>query len=101
MADENVVGVLEPALAARFVGIDGEGLRSRPPLVRPAIRQAATLPERHAAHAALAAVVALDRRVWHRAAAVVGPDELTATELDWTAAAAERRGALAVAVSAL
>jgi DNA-binding CsgD family transcriptional regulator len=101
MADEHAIGVLEPALKARLVVLEGDELRFRHPLVRSAIRQAATIPERHAAHAALASVVALDRRVWHRAAAVVGPDELTATELDWTAAAAERRGALGVAVSAL
>ena len=75
-------------------------LRFRHPLVRSAIRQAASVQARHAAHAALAVVVDLDRRVWHRAASVVGPDEATASELEWTAAAAERRGSLPVAISA-
>src|SRR6185503_5536866 len=85
-ADKSVLAVLEPAIAARLVSVEGDELRFRHPLVRSAIRQAASVQERHAAHAALAAVVDLDRRVWHRAAAVVGPDETTATELEWTAA---------------
>jgi DNA-binding CsgD family transcriptional regulator len=94
---------LEPALAAKLVTVDGDELRFRHPLVRSAIRQAASLPERHAAHAALAAVLVdrPDRRIWHRAASVVGPDEETAAELERTAAAARRRGALSVAVTAL
>ncbi|WP_028063673.1 ATP-binding protein [Solirubrobacter soli] len=99
-ADKNVLGALEPAIAAKLVSVEADELRFRHPLVRSAIRQAASVQERHAAHAALAAVVDLDRRVWHRAASVVGPDETTAAELEWTAAAAERRGSLSVAVSA-
>jgi len=82
-ADENAIEALEPAIAARLAAVEGDELRFRHPLVRSAIRQAASVQERLAAHAALAAVVELDRRVWHRAAAVVGPDETTATELEW------------------
>ncbi len=86
---------LEPALAANLVHVDGDELHFRHPLVRSAIRQAASLPERHAAHAALVAVLVdrPDRRIWHRAASVVGPDEETAAELERTAAARARGAA--------
>jgi DNA-binding CsgD family transcriptional regulator/tetratricopeptide (TPR) repeat protein len=102
-AEDVAADALEPALAANLVTVDGDELRFRHPLVRSAIRQAASLPERYAAHAALVAALAdrPDRRIWHRAASVVGPDEETAAELERTAAAARRRGALSVAVSAL
>jgi DNA-binding CsgD family transcriptional regulator len=94
---------LTPALAARLVDLDEAGLRFRHPLVRSSIHQAATLPERRAAHAALAAVQAddPDRGVWHLAAAADGPDEEVAAALEAAAARAERRAAIAVAVAAL
>lgn len=103
-AAKNVTGdALAPALAARLVTVEGDELRFRHPLVRSALRQSASLPERHAAHAALAAVLGArpERRVWHRAASVVGSDEAVAAELDEAAASARRRGAHAVALSAL
>jgi DNA-binding CsgD family transcriptional regulator len=78
-------------------------LRFHHPLVRSAIRQAATLAERSAAHVALASVVAddPDRAVWHRAAVTVGSDEDVAAALEATAARAASRGALAAAAAAL
>ena len=92
---------LAPALAARLVNVDELGLRFRHPLVRSATHQAASVPERHAAHAALAKVRAgqPDRRVWHRAASIAGPDEQVAAELE--AASARQRGGIVVAVAAL
>jgi DNA-binding CsgD family transcriptional regulator len=97
------VGALAPAVEARLVEVDERGLRFRHPLVRSAIHQAASFPERHAAHAALAQVLVdqPDRRVWHRAASSVGPDEEVAAELEEVAARAQRRGGLGVAAAAL
>ena len=94
---------LEPAVEAELVDLGVDELRFRHPLVRSAIHQAASLSQRHAAHGALAQVLAddPDRRVWHRAAAAVRRDEELAAELERAAAGAQRRGATAVAVTAL
>jgi hypothetical protein len=94
---------LAPAVEARLVEVDERGLRFRHSLVRSAIHQSATFPERHAAHAALARVLVdhPDRRAWHRAASTVGPDEAVAAELEEVAARAQRRGGLGVAAAAL
>jgi len=94
---------LAPAVAARLVEIHGTKLHFRHPLMRSAIYQAASVSQRQAAHTALADVLAgqPERRVWHRAAASVGPDEQVAAELDAAAARAGRRGAVEVAIDAL
>lgn len=94
---------LEPAIDARLIEVDGLDLRFRHPLVRSAIYQAASIARRHAAHAAMATVLAEqpDRSIWHRAASSVGPDEMVASELEAAALRAEVRGALAVSVVAL
>lgn len=96
------VEALVPAVDAQLIVFDGSALRFRHPLVRSAIQEAASVAECHAAHAALAEVLAYDpdRRVWHRAAATVGPDSAVSTELEEAAARAERRGAFALAVNA-
>jgi DNA-binding CsgD family transcriptional regulator len=92
---------LDPAVQAGLVSVDGLAVRFRHPLVRSAAYQAATVAELHAVHAALAEVLSgdPDRRVWHRAAAVVGPDSAVAAELAETAARARRRGGLVTAVA--
>jgi DNA-binding CsgD family transcriptional regulator len=97
------VDVLVPAISAQLVEIDDTQLRFGHPLIRTAIRQRASVPRRQAAHAALARALAgqPDRAVWHRAAAIIGPDDAVADELEATALRAERRGASVVAVSAL
>jgi DNA-binding CsgD family transcriptional regulator/tetratricopeptide (TPR) repeat protein len=100
---DDAVDSLRPAVTARLIQVVGTEIRFRHPLVRSAIRQAASDPERRAAHAALARVLVdqPDRRAWHRAASVAGPDELVASELEAAARRAQQRGALAVALAAL
>jgi len=95
--------VLAPAVSARLVEVDEAEVRFRHPLMRTAIHQAASLSQRHAAHGALADALSgqPERRVWHRAASIIGPDETVASELEAAAAQAHRRGATATAVSAL
>lgn len=94
---------LDPALAIRLVEVDEIRLRFRHPLVGSAVYQAASVPERRAAHAALSQVLdgQPDRSAWHRAAATVGHDEDVAQELEAAAGKARRRGAIAAAVAAL
>ncbi len=95
--------VFEPAVAARLIEIDGRRVRFRHPLMRSAIHQSAGPARRQAAHAALAEALAgqPERRVWHRAAAVLGTDEEVAEELEVAAALARRRGDIVAAVAAL
>lgn len=97
------VDQLTPAVFARVVEIDDSEIAFRHPLMRSAIRQQATISQRHMTHEALAEQFGLlpERRAWHRAASVIAPDEDVATELEILAAGAQRRGAAAVAMTAL
>lgn len=92
-----------PAERAGLVRIDDDHLRFRHPLIRSAVYQSAGYAERHAAHRALAAVLAADpdRRAWHHAAAASGVDEQAARGLDDSAGRAQRRGGYAAAATAL
>ena len=94
---------LSPAVAAQLVDVDEQAVRFRHPLVRSAIHQAASVSQRLETHAALAQVLEGQphRRVWHRAASVVGADEGIATELEATAGYAQQRGGGLAAISAL
>ncbi|MGH9214580.1 MAG: ATP-binding protein [Acidimicrobiales bacterium] len=96
---------LEPAERAGLVGVDGNGrLVFRHPLVRAAVYQSATFSGRTAAHGALAGVLDgdkhIERRAWHRAATVVGPDEGIAGLLERSGETARQRGGYAVAAAA-
>jgi len=79
----------------------GAGVRFRRPQVRAAAYRSASPHERRRAHRALADATDprtdADLRVWHRAAATLGPDEDLATELERSAADAHRRGRSAAA----
>ena len=81
----------------------GTAVRFRHPLVRSAVGEAAGLARRQAMHRALAEVLAgvPDRRVWHRAAASLGPDEQVASGLETAADRAFGRGAIAEQAAAL
>jgi DNA-binding CsgD family transcriptional regulator len=95
--------VAAPAADARIVELDLQRVRFRHPLIRSAVAQSAGLGDRRRVHEALANVLAdqPDRRAWHRAALLSGEHEDVALELDEAAVRAQRRGALAVAVSAM
>jgi DNA-binding CsgD family transcriptional regulator len=93
-----------PAEAVGLVEI-GARVRFRHPLVRSAAYRAAPAPDRREVHRALAEATDAerdpDRRAWHRAGAVEGPDEAVAGELDGSAGRAQARGGLSAAAAFL
>jgi DNA-binding CsgD family transcriptional regulator len=99
---EPAVADLVPAVEARLIDADDRAVRFRHPLVRSAVYQAASVAELHAAHAALAEVLAddPDRQAWHRAAATPGPDPGVAADLEHAARRARRRGGIPTAAAA-
>jgi DNA-binding CsgD family transcriptional regulator len=94
---------LAPAESERLVWTDGRAVRFRHPLMRSAVREAASTAQRHAVHSALAEVLSgePDRNIWHRAACAIGPDEAIAAQLEATASQIRQRHEIAAAITAL
>jgi DNA-binding CsgD family transcriptional regulator len=98
------IAAAAPAEAEELLEIDAR-VGFRHPLLRSAIYRAASPAERRNVHRALAAAtdpeVDPDRRAWHRAQSVLGPDEAVAAELEQSAGRAQARGGLAAAAAFL
>ena len=93
---------IQPAVRLRLIEVDASGVHFRHPLIRSAIHDDADEVDRREAHAALASVITdADRALWHRAAATVHHDDELAAALEELGGDAARRGAVAVAVTAL
>ena len=93
-----------PAAEAGLVEF-GTRVHFRSQLSRAAAYRSASHHDRRTIHAALAevtdSITAPDRRAWHRAQAVTGPDEEVAAELERSAGRARARGGLAAAAAFL
>ncbi|GLW07834.1 transcriptional regulator [Microtetraspora sp. NBRC 13810] len=93
---QDALAALEPAEAEGITEISGRRIGFHDALIRPVVYQEASLAQRRAAHRVLARVLDHDqhrlRRAWHRAAALDGPHEELADELDAAAARARDHG---------
>jgi len=100
--DELGIGedALAPAETAGLIELSPR-VRLRHPLVRSAAYRGAAPDERRRVHGALASAtdpqLEPDRRAWHRAHAIVDPDESVAAELERSASRAQARGGAAAA----
>jgi len=97
------IDVLDAAAAAGLLRFDEMRVSFRHPLVRSGVLHTETTGRRHAAHAALAAVLVNEpyRRTWHRAQSIIGPDDEVADELEASHRISLRRGSVASAIWAL
>jgi DNA-binding CsgD family transcriptional regulator len=96
------LSALDSAAERGLAKAHGSEVRFEHPLIRSAVRGTAPPAQRLAMYAALADVVGdPERRLWHRAACAVGPDEKVASALEEQAHIARRRGAVMVAAAAL
>jgi DNA-binding CsgD family transcriptional regulator len=93
-----------PAQSAGLIDFHGR-VRFHHPLVRSAVYQAASVPDREQVHRALAEATdpdaEPDRRAWHRAHTTADPDEDIAAALEQSANRAADRGGIAAAAAFL
>ena len=100
--DEVTLSALDGAAQRGVAQARGSEVRFVHPLIRSAVEFTAPPAQRLAMYAALADVVRdPERRVWHRAACAVGPDEEVASALEAQAQIVRRRGAVMVAAAAI
>ncbi|MEU1600791.1 AAA family ATPase [Streptomyces sp. NPDC005708] len=97
---------VDAAAPAEAAGLVEFGTRVRfHPLVRSAVYQRTSAPDRRAAHQALAEAtdpgLDPDRRAWHRAHASARPDESVAVDLERSACRAQGRGGATAAAAFL
>ncbi|MEJ2863707.1 LuxR family transcriptional regulator [Actinomycetospora flava] len=94
----------DEALRSGLLRASGARLEFRHPMIPAALYDGATVPERQAAHRALAAALpddAVEERAWHRAAAADAADEDVAAMLEGAAARCLQRSADAMAARTL
>jgi DNA-binding CsgD family transcriptional regulator len=88
-----------------LIHADGPALAFRHPILRSAIYQGASFPQRQVVHQSLVETLSgeanADRRAWHRAALVLHHDDEVADELERTADRARGRSGHAAAAAAL
>jgi DNA-binding CsgD family transcriptional regulator len=87
--------------AAGLLRITATEVSFRHPLVRSAVYQSAPFSERAHVHRALARTSDPDRRAWHQAAALAGPDDTVAGALEESATRARARSGFGAAATAL
>ena len=85
-------GDIDAAEAAGLLRLTATEVSFRHPLVRSAVYQSAPFSERAQVHRALARTADPDRRAWHQAAALAGPDDTVADALEESAVRARPRG---------
>jgi DNA-binding CsgD family transcriptional regulator len=94
-------GDIDGAEAAGLLRLTATEVSFRHPLVRSAVYQSAPFSERAQVHLALARTADPDRRSWHQAAALAGPDDTVADALEESAARARARSGFGAAAAAL
>ena len=92
---------VEAAEAAGLLRVTANRVSFRHPLVRSAVYASAPFSERAAVHQALARTADPDRRAWHQAAALAGPDDIVADALEDSAQRARARSGFTAAAAAL
>jgi len=92
---------VEAAEATGLLRVTTDRVSFRHPLVRSAVYASAPFSERAAVHEALSRTPDPDRRAWHQAAALAGPDDTVADALEDSAQRARARSGFAAAAAAL
>jgi DNA-binding CsgD family transcriptional regulator len=94
-------GDIDAVEAAGLLHLTATEVSFRHPLVRSAVYQSAQFSERAQVNRALARTADPDRRSWHQAAALAGPDDTVAGALEESARRARARSGFGAAAAAL